>query len=172
MATLTKERNRVAYTISGNSPETREGVESASKTFKRGCVLNLSASGRLVPVTGTGQPSKPDFGVRGVAGWALADAGNNTNSTTKVKFLVANDDTVMLSNIASRFSTATASLSQSYVGTVCAGSFTNSGMFVSVRMVAATNSICTVRGIYEQDAIGDVFGRVYWMFNKAVRAFK
>lgn len=168
MATLTKVRSRVAYTISGNSPEIRELVESAGKSHKAGCVMFPSASGRMTPV-GTGAVGRADVG-RGVMAIALKDGGSYTNSTTKVPMLIINDDTVFLANIVSRFSTATATLAQQIVGSLCGASMTNSGMYVSWRLVGATGSMCVVRGIFEDDAIGDSFGRVYFQFLRANRA--
>lgn len=168
MATLQKEPLRVGYTISGNSAETSEGIEGASQTYKAGAVLFLSASGVLRSLP-TANISRADVS-RGIAGVALADANNNTNSTTKIRYLVVNDDTVFQSNISSRFTTATATLARQYRGTVCAGSINSSRFYVSVRMVAATNSICMIRSFIDNP--GDQYGRVYFQFLKAARAYR
>ena len=171
MATITKERARVGYTISGNSAETRSAPEGAGQTFKAGAMLFLSASGRLRVIPTGGTVSRPDLG-QGVAGMALQDGGNFTNSTTEVQYIVANDDTVFLSNIASRQSTATATLSFVYIGSVCGASANGSRFFPAVKMKAATSSLCMVRGFVKPDTVGDSFGRVYWQFLKSTKAFR
>lgn len=168
MATITKEKLRVGYTISGNSPEVRTAPEGASQSHKAGAVLFMSASGRLRALP-TANISQADVS-RGIAGMAMQDGGSYTNSTTSVPYAVANDDTVFLSNIASRFTTATATLAYQYRGTVCAGSINASRFYVSVRMVAATNSICKIRDFV--DAVGDSFGRVYFQFLRTARVHK
>lgn len=167
MATVTQAKARVAYTISGKSPEIRTAYESAGKTHKAGAFLYLSASQRLVPL-GTGAVGQGDI-VLGIAGQALKDGGNYTNSTTEVPFLVANHDTVWLANVASRFSAATATISAVHVGSVAGASCNGSRFYVSIRMVGATGSMVLVRGKFEDDAYGDTYGRVYFQFLK--RAF-
>src|SRR3989304_1338838 len=102
MATITKEKCRVAYTISGNSPETQWFYESAGKSFKAGAALFFSGSKRLLQFpTATGL-SRPDLGTSGIVGIAMQDAGSYTNSTTLVPVAVANDDTVFIANLAAR----------------------------------------------------------------------
>jgi hypothetical protein len=171
MATITKERCRVGYTISGNSAETRVAPEGAGQSFKAGAPLFLSASGRLRVFPTGGTVSRPDLG-QGIAGIALQDAGNYTNSTTEVPFVVANDDTVFLSNVASRQSTATATLSYVYIGSVAGASSNGSRFFPAIKMKAATSSLCMVRGFVKPDTVGDSFGRVYFQFLKSARAFR
>lgn len=177
MATITKQRNRPAYTISGNSPEIRELVEGASQTYKAGCICFPSASGRMIGKTSssstisTGNPSKGDFG-RGIMAMAIKDAGNYTNSTTKVPFYIINDDTVFLGNVVQRLVAAQASLSYAMIGSLAGGSFTNSGMFVNLKMVAATNSLVAIRGLFEDDSVGDLNGRCYYQYIRAVRALR
>ena len=173
MATITKSRIQVR-TISGNSPEIREGFEGALCTHKAGAVLFMSASGRLRPLP-TANLSRADV-AQGIAGVAIKDGANFANSNTtasrKVPFYVANDDTVFISNIASRTSVATATYNARYQGTVCGGSVNASRFYPSIKMVAATNSLCVVRGLYEQDAHGDTYARVYFQFLRTARAFK
>ena len=171
MATLTKIRPRPAYTISGNSFETRVAPEGASQSYKAGAILTLSASGRLRSVPTTTGYSAADL-VRGIAGMAIKDAGNYTNSTTLVSYYVANDDTVFVGTGISRASAAVSSLAYANIGTVAAGSFTNSGLYIAMTGKAATNSICHIRGFFESDAVGDQYGRIYFQFTKRMRAFK
>lgn len=170
MATFTRRRMRVGYTISGNSPEVRNLYEGASQTYKAGAVCFLSASKRMRALP-TANLSRADVG-QGLAGVATKDAGNYTNSTTQVPFYVINDDTVWIGNIASRFSAATATLQIAHIGSVCGASVTNSGVFPSIRMVAATNSLMMVRGFVEGSAVGDTYAEVYFQFLKAARAFR
>lgn len=171
MATLTRQRTRVAYTISGNSPEVRGFVESAGKTHKAGAFCYPTASGRMIPVAGTGWLSKPDLGARGLAAVALKDGGNYTNSTTTVPMVVINDDVVFLGNVLSKVSTARSTISYSMIGTVGTASFSNSGLWPT-HNVAATSSIITFRALFEDDSVGDTYGRVYFTVNRACRAFK
>lgn len=169
MATITKIPCRVGYTISGNSPEVREAPEGASQTYKAGAILFKSATAlRALP---TASISRVDCG-QGIAGLSLADAGNNTVSTTLTRYVVANDDTVFLTNIASRTSVATATLAYRYIGTACQGSINSSRFYVNVKMVAATNSICVIRDFVRPDTVGDTYGRVYFQFLRAARCFR
>lgn len=171
MATLTRQRSRVAYTISGNSPEVRMFIESAQKTHKAGAFCYPTSSGRMIPVAGTSNLSKPDLGAKGLACVATKDGGNYTNSTTEVPFIVINDDTVFLGNVLSIVSTARSTISYSMIGTVGTASFSNSGLW-PCHMDQATGSIITFRGLFEDDAAGDTYGRVYFTINRACRAFK
>lgn len=169
MATRTLAQLRVGYTISGNSPEIRVAVEGASQTHTKGLPLFLTATAlRAVPTT---EFSQADL-VRGIAGIAQIDGGNYTNSTTEVEYVVANDDTVFLGNVISRESAATATLAHRYIGSVCGASNTASRFYVNVKMTAATNSLLIPRGFYESDNSGDTYGRVYFQFLRASRAFQ
>lgn len=178
MATITKARSRVAYTISGNSPEIKNLPEGAGQTYKAGAVCYPSASGRMLAKTNNnstisvGNPSKGDFGGRGIYGIATKDAGNYTNSTTSVPFIIVNDDVVFLTNVVNRLTAASGTIGYAMIGTVCGGSFHNSGMFIMRTTLAATNSIAVCRGLFEDDSAGDLNGRVYFQFTKAIRAMK
>lgn len=180
MATITKARLRVAYTISGNSPETKFLIESGagSTQWKAGAVCYPSSSGRMIAKTNNnstisvGNPSKGDFGARGIMAVALKDSGSYTNSTTEVPFLMVNPDTVFITNVVNRLVAASGTIGYAMIGTVCGGSFHNSGMFIMRTTLAATNSLATCRGLFEDDAAGDLNGRVYFQFNKAVCALK
>lgn len=169
MATLTRERTRVAYTISGNSPEIRQAPEGASQTYGEGAFLFLSASSRLRALP-TASISRADV-AKGIAGMALADGASRTNSTTMIRFTVANPDTVFIGNIASRQSTATATLAYVQLGSVFGASINASTVFPNVKSVAATNSLLIVKGFFEDDAIGDTYGRVYFQFLRNACAF-
>lgn len=168
MATITKEKCRVAYTISGNSPEVATAPEGAGCSHKEGAVLFLSASARLRPLP-TANISRPDIG-HGIAGLAISDGASYTNSTTLVRYTVANTDTVFVSNIASRFTVATATLALQYRGSCAAGSINASRFYVSVRMVAATNSLVKIKDFV--DSVGDTYGRVYFQFLRTCQAFR
>ena len=176
MATITKQRSRVAYTISGNSPEVKQAIEGASQSHKAGAICFPSSSGRMIAKTSNsstisvGNPSKGDFGGRGIMAVALKDGGSYTNSTTAVPFLMINDDTVFIGNVVNRLVAASGTIGIAMIGTVGGGSFHNSGMYVMRTTLAATNSILTIRGLFEDDSAGDLNGRVYFTFNKAVRA--
>ena len=170
MATLTRQRSRVAYTIGGSSPEVKNLTEGASQSHKAGAIMFMSASGCLRALP-TASISRTDVG-QGIAAMALQNGGSYTNSTTKVPFLVINPDTVFVGNIASRTSAATATLRNSLVGSVFGASINNSTVFPNTKTVAATNSLLIIRGIFEDDAVGDTYGRVYFQFIQKVCAFR
>lgn len=167
MATITQEQNRVAYTISGGSPEVRVAREGASQSYTKGQPLFLTATClRAVPTT---ECSQADL-VRGIAGIANQDGGSYTNSTTEVEYVVANDDTVFMANVISGQSEATSTLNHRYIGSVCGASNTASRFYVHVKMTAATNSLLIPRGLVDNS--GDKYGRVFYQFLGAARVFK
>ena len=169
MATFTRERVR-AVTRSGGPPEIRYFPESASRTHKAGCVMYLSASSRVIPggvgiITNSADIGTPSTSSRGgIVGFALADGGNYTNSTTMVPVLVANSDTLFITNLVSRTSTATATASYALVGSILAASCNASRFYLSTTLKAATCSIGYVAGFHPQTAVGDTYGLVYFKF--------
>lgn len=169
MATIVKERCRVGYTISGNSPEVQWLYESAAKTHKIGAMLYMSASRRMVPLPTASGLSQADI-VHGIAGLAMQDGGNYTNSTTLVPVAVANDDTVFLTNLSARQTASTSTISITHIGSTFGASVNSSRFFVARGAAAATNSLVYIRNLH--DTVGDLYGRVYFQFLRAARAFR
>lgn len=170
MATITQQKARVAYTLSGNSPKVLAFAEGISQTFKRGALLQLTASGTvkvMVNRTGTGF----DTVRKRILGLALDDAAQNATSPTttrNIKVHIANADSVFISNAISTTSDATATLALLDIGKA-GGASVNSSRCYFDRTAIATAT--TLRCLGLVDEISDKYGRVLWQVLPAARLF-
>lgn len=155
MATITEKRIDVAYTISGNTPQTIVTPEAANQTFKAGAILTLDAAGRVIEAT---SPNP----VR-ILGVAEADANNLAASSTNLsRVLLANDDTVFRANVKATQVTAQSDLGQVY------GLFQDAtpDIWVIDKTAVGANGRCIIVGFWPgPDAIGDIQGRLLFLFS-------
>lgn len=159
MATITQEKVRFGYTISGNSPEIINVPEGISQTFKAGAPVYLTASGTCKIMVGTAGTAFDTIRKR-YLGVALVNANNSTSPTATIPVLADNGDTVFLGNTVSRTSTATASLANTMFGQAGGMSFNSSRLYFD-RTGSAAGSMLRCRALL--DNVGDVNGRVLFM---------
>lgn len=172
MATITQNKARALYTISGNSPKILYFPEGISQTFKKGALLYLTASGTCkVMVSGAGGGTGFDTLRKRILGIALADATNTTSPSTTSGFIpvhIADSDTVFLCNAISRTSTAVSTLALLDIGKA-GGCSVNSSRFYWERSSVATNTVTRCLGLV--DNVGDTYGRVLVQFLPGAKVF-
>lgn len=157
MATITLRRIEVAYTVSGNNPFTLVHPEAASQTFKAGAVLVRDAAGRVVEATSPNPVS--------ILGVAEADANDvAASATNNSRVLVANDDTVFRANVSTSQVTALTDLGGIY-GLVKVGDLWH----IDKTAVGASGRVI-ITGFYPDDAIGDIQGRLLFIFSQRFSA--
>jgi len=171
MAVITQEAVRVAFTVSGNSPEVIHVPEGISQTFKIGAPVYLTASGTCKIMVSTAGAAFDTIRKR-YLGVALA-AASNTTSPSAVSNLIPvaidNGDTVFIGNIASKTSAATASINLQEIGKAGGMSFNSSRLYFD-RNGSAAGSLLRCRGIVDKS--GDQYGRVLFAALDTARVFR
>jgi len=145
MATITQQRARVAYTISGNSPQVVKVPEAASQSFKAGEFVYL-ASGKATICADDATT---------IYGMAVADASGTTDADCEV--YVANTDTVFEANVYhSNGASAVTAITQR--GVEYALQVDSEKSYVDIE--DTTNKAFTVIDLSPRDKVGDQYGRV------------
>lgn len=155
MATISIRRVEVAKTVSGNSPFTLDLPEAASQTFKKGAVLTLDGVGHLILATA---------GEDRVVGVASEDAQNNAVAgAAKCGVWIANVDTVFVGNVSGSSVIADSDVGRAYNMAVVGDIFV-------IDKTSATRMVI-IMSLDPRDSVGDVNGRLHFIFHGLVRAF-
>jgi len=145
MAVITQRRAKVAYTISGNSPQVVKVPEAASQSFKAGEFVYL-ASGKAAICADDATT---------IYGMAVHDASGTTDDDVEV--YVANKDTVFEANV--YHSTAESAVTAITQRCTKYGLQVDSEMsFVDIE--DETNLAFQVIDLSPRDKVGDQYGRV------------
>lgn len=148
----------VAKTVHGNSPWEQQFQEAASQTFKTGAVVTLDANGRVIEA-GT-NPLR-------ILGVAAGDAHNSTPAgTDNILVWIADDETIFRANISTASTPNTTALTDVGSGLAITKDTAAPGgdTWELVKPADPTNRRVIVVDLDPQDALGNVNGRLLFMF--------
>lgn len=154
MATVTLRRLDNAYTVSGNNPYTLVHPEAALQTYKAGAILTLNAAGYVIEATSP-NPAR-------ILGVAEADGSNTaTAGEANARGMYANADSVFKGNVSTGQVTALTDLGAMY-GLVKVGTLWH----IDKTALAASGRVIIVGFYLDGDVLGDIQGRLLFIFNQ------
>lgn len=155
MATISKRRIEVAKTVTGNSPWGHDLPEAASQTFKLGAILGVNSAGHIT------EAATDEVRIMGVA----AEDGHNDSvaGNSRVKFWVADDETIFIANVSGTSVTHLTDVGRSF-------GIVKEGNNWHIDKTDTTNRRVIIVDYDRRDTLGDTNGRLHFMFLSLNRA--